>query len=1174
MSFHNKSIHAEEVLQLAGIGAQTLTAFTIYVRKNPSPGQFSSVAAALASLTVGAGENWVIDVGPGVYTEPQLVLPVRTILKGAGPEATGLKASDPTNHFILGKEGSAIVDLMVDGPTNTDRALIFYQATVAGGTFVADNVLFGNADVLVNCSSDAVASAMFINNARFGGQYTFRKGFIATSVGASASRLQVRNTTTNGIASPTPEVVFLADQPNCQMILSNVQCRSTALTTGPAVQIQNGAIGRFSGLNVRNFGTGLYVPAGGATPTVNAGSVVFETCTKDLDVEHTSTLGSIMAAAQESKVTNLSSTFGLVFLDPMTGTLCLSDNMKLRQSDGTFTDVSTLIEKSGTMGVVDGGEITAVSGFTVEVAAGFGYLDEVPDDLRRVDWPTTQITIPTSSVAYLFFDENAVLQQSPSEPSNQQKILLGRVITNSSGIFVIDESPVNAAHASNRIYDFTRDGLGGLYASGSVVTENGVRQLNITNGTYFFGTNKFTPTGGTAVTWSAFSHNGSGQFVHSSQSTVDNAQWDTGTGLSALTASYYAKHSLYVVGQGSKEKYLLVYSQAQYASLVIAEGASLPAPPTYFEQGIVPIASIIVQQGNANIVQVRDERPIPGSKASGISASADHGNLLGLLDDDHPQYLLINGTRAMTGTLNMGGNQISNAGNINGVSITAHASRHLPGGADALTTAAPTTSLSATTTNAAGAANSFSRSDHSHAILTGTPSTLTPDQANAVGTSANLARADHIHQIATAAPVQATADGSNGQGSSTSFSRADHKHDIATAAPVALTPNTGNVAGVSTSVARADHQHNIATAAAVGLDASSTNTQGSSTSFARADHTHAISTGAPIMQTPDQTNAVGTSANLARADHVHNIPTAAPTSTLSPASTNAQGAATSFARSDHSHAVATALVADITSVQAGNTAAAGTADNYARGDHRHAVATGVASQQTPDQTNAEGSSPNLARADHVHNIPTAAAVGLDANSANGQGNATSFARSNHTHAIATGAPSTQNADAANAAGTSVNLARADHVHNIPTAAPVNVADANSQGTANTFAKSDHVHAHGSQTNPAHHAVATQSANGFMSSADKTKLDGISGARIFKSGVIPAASFTGTPRKATLTFGTAFPNTNYQVVVLGADGRFWSYESQLAASIVLNSNAAAALTGPVFWIAMNTGESVE
>jgi len=38
--------------------------------------------------------------------------------------------------------------------------------------------------------------------------------------------------------------------------------------------------------------------------------------------------------------------------------------------------------------------------------------------------------------------------------------------------------------------------------------------------------------------------------------------------------------------------------------------------------------------------------------------STDHGSLSGLGDDDHSQYLLVAGTRAMTGNLDMNNNQI------------------------------------------------------------------------------------------------------------------------------------------------------------------------------------------------------------------------------------------------------------------------------------------------------------------------------------------------------------------------------------------------------------------------------------------------------------------------------------------------------------------------------------
>lgn len=42
------------------------------------------------------------------------------------------------------------------------------------------------------------------------------------------------------------------------------------------------------------------------------------------------------------------------------------------------------------------------------------------------------------------------------------------------------------------------------------------------------------------------------------------------------------------------------------------------------------------------------------------SAVADHGSLTGLEDDDHAQYLLVAGTRPMTGALDMGTHEINN----------------------------------------------------------------------------------------------------------------------------------------------------------------------------------------------------------------------------------------------------------------------------------------------------------------------------------------------------------------------------------------------------------------------------------------------------------------------------------------------------------------------------------
>jgi hypothetical protein len=132
------------------------------------------------------------------------------------------------------------------------------------------------------------------------------------------------------------------------------------------------------------------------------------------------------------------------------------------------------------------------------------------------------------------------------------------------------------------------------------------------------------------------------------------------------------------------------------------------------------------------------------------------------------------GDKSIYNDLDLKGNKIKNVSTVNDIVVEAHASRHLPAGADPLTTATAV-SLSATTTNTEGDAESFSRSNHTHDILTGVPSQQIPDQTNAEGTSANLAREDHIHNIPSATPV-ATGN-TNTLGTANSFSRSDHIHN-------------------------------------------------------------------------------------------------------------------------------------------------------------------------------------------------------------------------------------------------------------------------------------------------------------------------------------------------------------------------------------------------------------
>jgi hypothetical protein len=150
-----------------------------------------------------------------------------------------------------------------------------------------------------------------------------------------------------------------------------------------------------------------------------------------------------------------------------------------------------------------------------------------------------------------------------------------------------------------------------------------------------------------------------------------------------------------------------------------------------------------------------------------------------------------------------------------------------------------------------------------------------------------------------------------------------------------------------------------------------------------------------------------------------------------------------------------------------------------------AVGSTAASQVTV-ATAASGAATTAARSDHVHSVATAAPSALTVGSAQNAGTSTSLVRADHVHAMpAAGTPVALTLAGANAPGSAATLALSDHVHALPaTAAPaaLTVGGSSSAGVAVTLPRSDHVHAMP--------ALVTTSVDGFMSAADKSKLDGV------------------------------------------------------------------------------------
>lgn len=140
----------------------------------------------------------------------------------------------------------------------------------------------------------------------------------------------------------------------------------------------------------------------------------------------------------------------------------------------------------------------------------------------------------------------------------------------------------------------------------------------------------------------------------------------------AVTAGKYVKLLLgSLVGAGGDAPLIIVRQgkpTVEYATLVEAkidaENVAAASWPTNYQGAVVPIAYIVMLKGDATDLETVDIRATGTGTGGGGGGTTDHGALSGLGDDDHTQYLLIDGTRAMTGALDMGAFAIDNAGPV------------------------------------------------------------------------------------------------------------------------------------------------------------------------------------------------------------------------------------------------------------------------------------------------------------------------------------------------------------------------------------------------------------------------------------------------------------------------------------------------------------------------------
>ena len=639
---------------------------------------FTTIHDAVNSITASSVNNrYVIEIGPGFYVEPEISL--------VGKEYVNLVGAEINSTIVL--PDSITNTIFTLGPNNELSFLTISGATSGIGINCPDSgdfslihkvSLFDN-DIQIKITSSVVDTQFYGEYVDLNGDYSY--GIFMTASNSIPCYVSFENYF-NESAGPKPTIANYCEGFGTSLSIQGGSAFGSSTPGSEFVRAEKNADIIASSVDVYGWDNSFRFGNIGGPCTFDIDGVsIIGSQSYDLLVEHPNTSGTIQGSLSHQQISNVSETVYWGFLDHIDGEFDITRKISVTFKDGTHTDLSTLLFEGGTMGVLEGGVITIVSGLTFSISEGYGYVESIVTNsvIKRYDWLDTQHTLLPNQNQYIYINNNGILSNSGTRPNSIYNIVLGRVVTNSTDIIIIDSSPLNASHTSNLYGNLFRNALGPIYDSGSIVTENVTPyHLDVTGGDYFYSTNQYLPSGGTDITFTMYYGDGTTGWTTSATTEVING-YDDGSGtISPLPLSAFTKHTLYVIGQGVNEQYFLVLGQDQYPTLIQTENGLLPIPPPYFDDSVTQIASIYIHQGVSNIVQIEDVRPVIGFKAGGVNASSLHANLLGLSADDHTQYLLVDGGRAMEGDLNMGGNDIYSANTVTTNTISATTYQNLP----------------------------------------------------------------------------------------------------------------------------------------------------------------------------------------------------------------------------------------------------------------------------------------------------------------------------------------------------------------------------------------------------------------------------------------------------------------------------------------------------------------
>ncbi|KKN13575.1 hypothetical protein LCGC14_1004970, partial [marine sediment metagenome] len=330
----------------------------------------------------------------------------------------------------------------------------------------------------------------------------------------------------------------------------------------------------------------------------------------------------------------------------------------------TIDQMQEYLDNTGSSGFFLGGGLSDGGSGTLDVAAGSGFIRTTNDtnaELQSFKWSASSgIAVTDNTTQYVYVDDSGVISLSTNEFLERPDLIQIGVVVKESGAIEhafslgvrLQESIGEAGRFLRRVDGISRNNrLGGLILGQS---GDANRDVTMTTGELLWGR--------TTYPISAFDTSGADTFVTYSASGKENAtasQWnnthyDNSGTLTLMTNNRWANHFVYLEPD---DHVIFVFGREQFVTQAQAENEDVPSSslPTRITETSILIGRFTFQKSD-NTATIVTNFPAGIFNSAGVT---DHGNLAGLSDDDHVQYLLASGLRALSGNWDAGAFNVS-----------------------------------------------------------------------------------------------------------------------------------------------------------------------------------------------------------------------------------------------------------------------------------------------------------------------------------------------------------------------------------------------------------------------------------------------------------------------------------------------------------------------------------